>query len=82
MRFMLFLLLISISMHGQFSEEFKASIQERVDNEYAPSIAVGIIDFNGTHFYFYGKTKNENGKVNSFILEQNNYKQEAKRVKE
>jgi hypothetical protein len=62
MRFMLFLLLISISMHGQFSEEFKASIQERVDNEYAPSIAVGIIDFTMVHISIFTeklKTKME-----------------------
>lgn len=62
MRIILFQLLISISMNAQFSEEFKASIQDRVDQEYAPSIAVGIIDSNGMHFYNYGKTKNENGK--------------------
>lgn len=49
-------------MNAQFSEELKASIQERVDNGYAPSIAVGVIDSNGVHFYNYGKTKIENGK--------------------
>lgn len=49
-------------MNAQFSEEFKASIHERVDNGYAPSIAVGVIDSNGVHFYNYGKNKIENGK--------------------
>ncbi len=62
MRNILFLLFISISMNAQFSEEFKASILERVDNGYAPSIAVGVIDSSGVHFYNYGKTKNEFGK--------------------
>ncbi|MFK8005265.1 MAG: serine hydrolase [Saprospiraceae bacterium] len=62
MRTILFFLLISISMNAQFSEEFKASIQERVDNGYAPSIAVGIIDSSGMHFYNYGKTHYEDGK--------------------
>lgn len=62
MRIILFLLLISISMNAQFTEEIKASIQERVDLEYTPSIAVGIIDSSGMHFYNYGKTKNEDGK--------------------
>ena len=47
------------SMNAQFSAEFKASIHERVNNGYAPSIAVGVIDSNGVHFYNYGKTKNE-----------------------
>ena len=56
MRNILFLLFISISMNAQFSEEFKASILERVDNGYAPSIAVGVIDSSGVHFYNYGKT--------------------------
>lgn len=45
-------------MNAQFSEDFKTSIQERVDNGYAPSIAVGVIDSNGVHFYNYGKAKN------------------------
>lgn len=62
MRIIIFLLLISTSMNAQFSEEFKVSIQERIDNGYAPSIAVGVIDSTGVHFYNYGKTKNENGK--------------------
>ncbi|MFK7771325.1 MAG: serine hydrolase [Saprospiraceae bacterium] len=62
MRIILFLLLISVSMNGQISEEFKASIQDRINQEYAPSITVGIIDSSGMHFYNYGKTKNENGK--------------------
>lgn len=63
MRNILVLLLISFSMNAQFSAEFKASIHERVNNGYAPSIAVGVIDSNGVHFYNYGKTKNENGKI-------------------
>jgi hypothetical protein len=62
MRIILFLLVISFSMSAQFTEEFKASIQERVDNGYAPSIAVGVLDSNGVHFYNYGKTKNVNEK--------------------
>lgn len=62
MRIILFLLLISISMNAQFSEEFKASIQERVHQGYTPSISVGIIDSSGTHFYNYGITKNVDGK--------------------
>jgi D-alanyl-D-alanine-carboxypeptidase/D-alanyl-D-alanine-endopeptidase len=61
MRIILFLLFISFSMNAQFTAEFKASIQERVDNGYAPSIAVGVLDSSGVHFYNYGKTKNENG---------------------
>ena len=63
MRIILFLLVISFSMSAQFTEEFKASIQERVDNGYAPSIAVGVLDSNGVHFYNYGKTKNVNEKT-------------------
>jgi len=50
-------------MTAQFTEELKANIQERVNLEYTPSIAVGIIDSSGMHFYNYGKTKNENGKI-------------------
>ena len=57
-----FFLFFSFSITAQFSEQFKISIQERVDLEYTPSIAVGVIDSNGMHFYNYGKTKNENGK--------------------
>ena len=62
MRIIIFLFFISFSMSAQFTEEFKASIQERVDKDYTASIAVGIIDSSGMHFYNYGKTKNENGK--------------------
>ena len=62
MRIILFLLSFSISINAQFSEDFKASIHERVDNGYAPSIAVGVIDSIGVHFYNYGKTKIEDGK--------------------
>jgi len=50
-------------MTAQFTEELKANIQECVNLEYTPSIAVGIIDSSGMHFYNYGKTKNENGKI-------------------
>ena len=57
-----FFLFFPFSITAQFSEQFKISIQERVDLEYTPSIAVGVIDSNGMHFYNYGKTKNENGK--------------------
>jgi len=63
MRIVILLLLISTSMTAQFTEELKANIQECVNLEYTPSIAVGIIDSSGMHFYNYGKTKNENGKI-------------------
>lgn len=49
-------------MNAQFTQEFKANIQERVDNGYAPSIAVGIIDSTGMKFYNYGKKTIEGDK--------------------
>lgn len=44
-----------------FPNDLKENIQKRVAMKETPSIAVGIIDSTGTHFYSFGKTKYENG---------------------
>ena len=44
-----------------FSDSLKENIQKRVAMKETPSIAVGIIDSTGTHFYSFGKTKFKDG---------------------
>ncbi len=74
MKFILSTLLLSITFlsHGQSNvklpEDVVQNIEKRVQQGSNPSIAVGIVDKNGTHYYNFGTTKGNGQLVNEHTI--------------
>ncbi len=51
-----------------FPEDVKESIEKRIENETNPSIAIGIIDANGTKYFNFGKTRADGMLVNEHTI--------------
>lgn len=48
---------LAFSQPASLPEEVKASITKRIEYGLTPSVAVGIVDKNGVHYYNFGKTR-------------------------
>ena len=53
---------------GTFDDRIIASIEKRIENEFNPSIALGIVDKNGSRFYNFGKTSSDGKPVDEHTI--------------
>lgn len=58
----------SVKSTESLPEDVKASIEKRIETGLHPSIAVGIIDANGTQFFNFGKTSDDGTSVNEHTI--------------
>jgi len=62
------LILNAFCQSEHLSEELIQSIERRVDHNVNPSIAIGIVDNDGTHFYNFGQTQAEGKLVDKHTI--------------
>src|SRR5687768_16863735 len=65
---LLFLYSISFSQAEKLSSAVVSNIQQRIESGTNPSVVIGIIDKEGSHYYSFGKKKKGGKKVNEHTI--------------